>query len=134
MNLLFDHSRLSPMVNDNLFSKKHPFNWHRRRFIAVSPIEKRILKCMYICTYLCTYVHTMYVWFELLCLANTNTTKIKATATFCDICVQRNFESSEQYLSAKMSYIIAAHCTKNRKQWQSQRNCRSTSPHPNHRR
>ena len=60
LNLLFDHSRLSPMVNENLFSKKHPFNWHRRRFIAVSPIEKRILKCVYICTYVCTYVHTMY--------------------------------------------------------------------------
>jgi hypothetical protein len=30
-----------------------------------------------------------------------NKEKRKATATFYDICVQRNFESSEQYLSAK---------------------------------
>ena len=70
LNLLFDHSRLSPMVNDNLFSKKYPFNWHRRRFIAVSSIKKRILKCMYI-QYVPIYVHmyipstfdfTTYVW------------------------------------------------------------------------
>ncbi len=47
------------MVNANLFSIKHPFTWHRRRFIAVSPIKKRILKCMYICTYVCTYVHSI---------------------------------------------------------------------------
>ncbi len=38
-----------------------------------------------------TYVHTMYIWFEYLCLANTNTKKIKATATFYDFCVLRNF-------------------------------------------
>ena len=107
LNLLFDHSRLSPMVNANLFSIIYPFTWHRRQFIAVSPIKKRILKCMYICTYLCTYVHTMYVWFELLCLAHTNTTKIKATATFYDLCVLRNFESTEVYLSAKWVIIFA---------------------------
>jgi hypothetical protein len=93
------------MVNANLFSIKHPFTWHRRRFIAVSPIKKRILKCMYICTYVCTYVHTMYIWFNYICLENTKTKKIKATATFYDLCVLRNLKSSEQYFSAKWAII-----------------------------
>ncbi len=42
------------MVNANLFSKNHPFNWHRRQFIVVSLIEKLILN-------VCTCVHTMYI-------------------------------------------------------------------------
>ncbi len=95
------------MVNANLFSIKHPFTRHRRRFIAVSPIKKRILKFMYICTYICTYVHSMYIWFKYFCLANANTRKIKAKATFYDLCVLRNFESTEQYLSAKWVIIDA---------------------------
>ncbi len=47
----------------------------------------------------------MYIWFKHLCLAKTNTKKIKATATFYDLCVLRNVESSEQYLSAKCAII-----------------------------
>ncbi len=46
------------MVNANLFSIKHPFHWNCRRFIAVSPIKKPILKCMYICTY---HVHLIWI-------------------------------------------------------------------------
>ncbi len=56
---------------------------------------------MYICTYVCTYVHNMYIWFEYLGLPVTSTEKIKAMANFHDLCVLRNFESSEQYLSVK---------------------------------
>ncbi len=93
------------MVNANLFFIKHPFTWHHRRFIAVSPIKKRILKCMYICTYVCTYVHSMYIWLKYFCQANTR--KTKAKATFYDLCVLRNFKSTEQYLSAKWVIIFA---------------------------
>jgi len=95
------------MVNANLFSIKHPFTWHRRRFIAVSPIKKRILKCMYICTFVYICIHSMYIWFKYFCLANANTRKTKAKATFYDLCVLRNFESTEQYLSAKWVIIFA---------------------------
>ncbi len=62
---------------------------------------------MYICTYVCTYVHSMYIWFNYICLPNANTRKIKAKATFYDICVLRNFESTEQYLSTKWVIIDA---------------------------
>jgi hypothetical protein len=93
------------MVNANLFSIRHPFTWHRRQFIAVSRIKKQILECMYICTYVCTYVHSMYIWFKYFCLVNANTRKIKAKATFYDLCILRNFESTEQYLSAKWVII-----------------------------
>jgi hypothetical protein len=95
------------MVNANLFSIKHPFTWHRRRFIAVSPIKKRILKCMYICTFVYICIHSMYIWFKYFCLANANTRKTKAKATFYDLCVLRNFESTEQYFSAKWVIIFA---------------------------
>ncbi len=47
----------------------------------------------------------MYIWFKYTCLENTKTKKIKAMATFYDLCVLRNLESSEQYLSAKWAII-----------------------------
>ncbi len=89
------------MVNANLFSIKHPFNWHRRRFIAVSPIKKRILECMYICTYVCTYVHTMSVFLIMSASPPPSEMHMNAAVTSYVICVVSNFDSSEQYFSAK---------------------------------
>ncbi len=57
---------------------------------------------MYICMYICTY----YVHLILLHMSGKyKDEKIKATATFYDLCVLRNFDSSEQYLSAKWAII-----------------------------
>jgi len=80
------------MVNANLFSIKHPFTWHHRRLKTNFKMYVHMYVLVYIaCTFdLNTYVSQMQ-----------NTRKIKAKATFYDLCVLRNFKSTEQYLSAK---------------------------------
>ncbi len=72
-NLLLGHS----IVNINLFTEWHPFNWPFCQFIP------------------------KYISLKLCLLAKNTTESMKAAETAYDVCIVNSIESPEQYLSVK---------------------------------